>query len=68
MAPSKGFPRTGYSAPLTPIKEVLDARTIPPVDDLVVETFATSPTQSILAIYDPEQPTEMQPYLRVRVG
>jgi len=35
---------------------------------LVVETFATSPTQSILAIYVPEQPTEMQPYLRVGVG
>lgn len=45
------------------INEVLDARIVPPLNGLAVEAFATSPTESILAIYVPKQPAEMQPYL-----
>lgn len=45
------------------INGVLDARIVPPVDGLVVEKFPTSPTESVLAIYVPKQPSEMQPYL-----
>lgn len=47
----------------TQISEVLDARIVPPLDGLVIETYAVSATDSILAIYVPRQPTEMQPYL-----
>ena len=47
----------------TQIGEVLDARIVPPVDGLIVEAFATSATDSLLAIYVPKQPAEMQPYL-----
>lgn len=47
----------------TQIQEVLDARIIPPVDGLTIETFPTSPGESVLAIYVPKQPAEMQPYL-----
>lgn len=45
------------------IIDVLDARVVPPIDGLLVEKFATSPTESVLAIYVPRQPVEMQPYL-----
>lgn len=45
------------------IQEVLDARVVPPVDGLLLEKFPTSATQSVLAIYIPKQPSEMQPYL-----
>ncbi|MEV1130512.1 hypothetical protein [Agromyces sp. NPDC049794] len=45
------------------ISEVLDARIVPPVDGLLIEKFATSPTDAVLAIYVPKQPAEMQPYL-----
>ncbi|GAB3141646.1 hypothetical protein [Marisediminicola antarctica] len=45
------------------INKVLDARIVPPVDGLIIETFPTSATQSVLAIYVPKQPSEMQPYL-----
>lgn len=48
---------------LAQISEVLDARIVPPLDGLVVETFAVSATESILAVYVPRQPAEMQPYL-----
>jgi hypothetical protein len=47
----------------TQIREVLDARIIPPVDGLLVETFQVTPTQSVLAVFVPKQPGEMQPYL-----
>lgn len=47
----------------TQIQEVLDARIIPPVNGIVVETFPTSPGETVLAIYVPLQPAEMQPYL-----
>lgn len=47
----------------TQIREVLDARIVPPVDGLLVEKFATSPTECVAAIYVPKQPSEMQPYL-----
>ncbi|MCP1430428.1 hypothetical protein J3D45_002926 [Microbacterium foliorum] len=45
------------------IREVLDARIVPPVDGLLIETFPAAADQSVLAIYVPEQPFEMQPYL-----
>ena len=45
------------------IQELLDARIVPSVDGLLIEKFPTSPTDSVLAIYVPKQPTEMQPYL-----
>lgn len=45
------------------ISEVLDARIVPPVDGLIIEKFAASPTGSVLAVYVPKQPVEMQPYL-----
>lgn len=45
------------------IREVLDARIVPPLDGLVVETLQVTPTESVLAILVPKQPTEMQPYL-----
>ncbi len=45
------------------IQEVLDARLVPPVDGLIVDSFSTSATESVLAIYVPRQPSEMQPYL-----
>lgn len=48
---------------LAQIQEVLDARIIPPVDGLIIETFPASPGQSLLAIFVPRQPAEMQPYL-----
>jgi len=47
----------------TQIQEVLDARIVPPVDGLRIEQFATAPGESVLAIYVPKQPSEMQPYL-----
>lgn len=47
----------------TQIAEVLDARIVPPIDGLLVETFSTSAAESVLAIYIPQQPAEMQPYL-----
>jgi hypothetical protein len=45
------------------VNEVLDARIVPPVDGLVIETFAVDDRQSVMAIYVPRQPPEMQPYL-----
>lgn len=42
---------------------MLDARIVPPLDGLVIEKFATSTTDSVLAIYVPKQPAEMQPCL-----
>ena len=45
------------------IREVLDARIVPPVDGLIIEKFDASPTGSVLAVYVPKQPAEMQPYL-----
>lgn len=45
------------------IQELLDARIVPPVDGLLIEKFPTSPTNSVLAIFVPKQPSEMQPYL-----
>lgn len=47
----------------TQIGEVLDARIVPPLDGLLIEKFPTSSTDSVLAIYVPKQPAEMQPYL-----
>jgi hypothetical protein len=45
------------------IQELLDARIVPPVDGLIIEKFAVTATDSVLAIYVPKQPSEMQPYL-----
>lgn len=45
------------------ITEVLDARIVPPLEGIVVETFTVSADQSLLAIFVPRQPAEMQPYL-----
>lgn len=45
------------------IQELLDARIVPPLDGLVIEKFPTSQVESVLAIYVPKQPGEMQPYL-----
>ncbi|MBN8422940.1 hypothetical protein JF531_00190 [Microbacterium esteraromaticum] len=45
------------------IREVLDARIVPPVDGLLIETFPAATGQSVLAIFVPKQPFEMQPYL-----
>jgi len=45
------------------IKELLDACIVPPVDGLLIEKFSTSPSESVLALYIPKQPNEMQPYL-----
>lgn len=56
-------PVLGSLLNLKSIGEVLDARIVPPIDGLIVETFATSATESVLAIYVPKQPAEMQPYL-----
>jgi len=47
----------------TQIGEVLDARIVPPVDGLIIDKFSTSASESVLAIYVPKQPSEMQPYL-----
>lgn len=47
----------------TQIREVLDARIVPPLDGLVVETFRVTSTESVLAVFVPKQPSEMQPYL-----
>ncbi|GAB3610613.1 hypothetical protein GCM10027414_27390 [Humibacter ginsengiterrae] len=53
------------NARLDPVRvnEVLDARIVPPVDGLAIETFAVNDRQSVMAIYVPRQPPEMQPYL-----
>jgi len=45
------------------INEALDARIVPPIDGLTIEKFVASPNGSVLAIYIPKQPAEMQPYL-----
>ncbi|MGN7858945.1 hypothetical protein ACTJI8_00030 [Microbacterium sp. 22303] len=45
------------------IHELLDARIVPPVDGLIIEKFVVTATDSVLAIYVPKQPSEMQPYL-----
>lgn len=45
------------------IREVLDARIVPPLHGLLVETFQVTSTESVLAIFVPKQPSEMQPYL-----
>jgi hypothetical protein len=45
------------------INEMLDARIVPPVDGLLIEKFPVTATDSVLAIYVPRQPSEMQPYL-----
>lgn len=45
------------------LQYLLDERIMPPVDGLVIEKFPTSATDSVLAIYVPRQPSEMQPYL-----
>lgn len=45
------------------IHELLDGRIVPPLDGLVVEKFPTSHVESVLAIFVPKQPNEMQPYL-----
>ncbi|WP_430868321.1 hypothetical protein [Demequina aurantiaca] len=45
------------------INEVLDARLTPPIDGLVIETFALNDRESVLAVFVPRQPGEMQPYL-----
>jgi hypothetical protein len=45
------------------INQILDDRIVSRVDGLVVETFPVSPIESVLAIYVPKQPSEMQPYL-----
>lgn len=47
----------------TQIREVLDARIAPPLDGLLVETFQVNATESVLAVFVPKQPSEMQPYL-----
>jgi len=47
----------------TQIREVLDARIVPPLDGLVVETFRVAPPENVLAVFVPKQPSEMQPYL-----
>lgn len=45
------------------IQNLLDERIVPPVDGLVIEKFTVTATDSVLAIYVPKQPSEMQPYL-----
>lgn len=45
------------------LQNLLDERIMPPVDGLIIEKFPTSATDSVLAIYVPRQPSEMQPYL-----
>ena len=45
------------------IQDLLDARIVPPVDGLVIEKCPVTTTDSVLAIYIPKQPSEMQPYL-----
>ncbi|MBT1665669.1 hypothetical protein [Curtobacterium flaccumfaciens] len=45
------------------IQEVLDARIVPPIDGLLIESFPTSAKESVLAMMVPRQPREMQPYL-----
>ncbi|WP_264159459.1 SAVED domain-containing protein [Mycetocola spongiae] len=45
------------------IQDLLDARIVPPVDGLVIEKFPVTETESVLAIFVPKQPDEMQPYL-----
>lgn len=47
----------------TQIREVLDARIVPPLDGLLVETFQVTSTESVLSVFVPKQPSEMQPYL-----
>lgn len=48
---------------LAQLQKLLDERIVPPVDGLIIEKFPTSSTDSVLAIYVPRQPSEMQPYL-----
>lgn len=48
---------------ITRVGEVLDGRIVPPIDGLVIERFPVDGAQSIMAIYIPRQPPEMQPYL-----
>lgn len=45
------------------IQDLLDARIVPPVDGLVIEKFPVTDADSVLAIFVPKQPNEMQPYL-----
>lgn len=56
-------PVANHRLDITRIGEVLDSRIVPPVEGLVIETFAVNDTQSVMAIYVPRQPPEMQPYL-----
>lgn len=42
---------------------VLDARIVPPLDGLRIETFPITMTEGIMTIFVPRQPPEMQPYL-----
>lgn len=45
------------------LQNLLDERIVPPVDGLLIEKFEVTATDSVLAIYVPRQPSEMQPYL-----
>lgn len=45
------------------IREVLDARIVPPLEGLLIEQFPAGPGESVLAIFVPAQAPEMQPYL-----
>lgn len=45
------------------IRNVLDARVVPPLDGLVVEQFKTGIGEGLLAILVPKQPPELQPFL-----
>ncbi len=44
-------------------QNLLDERIVPAVDGLLIEKFAVTATDSVLAIFVPKQPSEMQPYL-----
>lgn len=52
---------TVFNIPQT--QDLLDARIVPPVDGLVIEKFPVTASDSLLAIFVPKQPSEMQPYL-----
>lgn len=44
-------------------ENILDARIVPAVTGLTVDSIETSPGKGIIYIYVPAQPTEMQPFL-----
>jgi hypothetical protein len=65
-----GRPQIGAITPisdaridLTQLAEILDARIVPPLTGLTLEAFPVANDESLVAIYVPRQPAEMQPYL-----